>query len=105
MKLTSCNVSLYMAALCVTEYRQVLKIRGLMFRDVDPSGKDHNRHTKRMKRADGTQMQQVSDCAQTRQSEDTEAKRRVVATEGSDPCRRDASATAKDAKAADDVEL
>ena len=90
----------------MTEYRQVLKIRGLMFRDVDPSGRDHNRHTKRMKRADGsTQMQQVSDCAQTRQSEDTEAKRRVVATEGSDPCGRDVSATAKDAKAADDVEL
>lgn len=28
----------------------VLKIRGLMFRDVDPTGKDHNRHTKKLKR-------------------------------------------------------
>ena len=27
----------------------VLKIRGLMFRDVDPSGNDHNRHTKKQK--------------------------------------------------------
>ena len=55
----------------------VLKIRGLLFRDVDPSGNDHNRHTKKAKHSDGARMQ-----PQAQQSKDAEARRPTTAAGG-----------------------
>jgi hypothetical protein len=57
----------------------VLKVRGLLFRDVDPSGNDHNRHTKKAKHSGGAWMH-----AQERQSKEVEAQRSTMATGGAD---------------------
>lgn len=73
----------------------VLKIRGLLFRDVDPSGNDHNRHTKKAKRSNGVQMQ-----PRAQQSEDAEAKRRAVATGGGDDLETNLSVVEKRAETA-----
>lgn len=57
----------------------VLKIRGLLFRDVDPSGNDHNRHTKKAKHSDGAWMR-----PQVQQRDNAEAHIRAMATRGGD---------------------
>ena len=62
----------------------VLKIRGLLFRDVDPSGKDHTRHTKKLKRSNQASL------TNPQRSERVEAKRQVVTSQsigrGKDDC-------------------